>query len=286
MQKIPVRRLTDSPNRPSSPGMFKIREVASLLKGTDLIQPLHRHDFYFILALRKGKGLHEIDFSPYKITDNCVFILRPGQVHRLELRAGSTGYLVEFNAEFLHPINRDSADRLRKAGYKNFCKVAEQNFNKLDNCLKYMFHEFTGRSEGHLAIIKANIDIFLLELNREKAHPEPSTKIGSYTQERFEEFLDFLEQHIASRKEVAHYTQLMNLSSYQLNEICKTAVGKTPSRLINERIILEAKRHLLATSNQVKEIADQLGYEDVSYFIRFFRKHTGHSPEVFRTSLM
>ena len=74
----------------------------------------------------------------------------------------------------------------------------------------------------------------------------------------------------------------MNLSSYQLNEITKSTIGKTASALLTERIILEAKRYLLATPNQVKDIADMLGYEDVSYFIRFFKKHTGYSPEAFR----
>jgi YesN/AraC family two-component response regulator len=62
----------------------------------------------------------------------------------------------------------------------------------------------------------------------------------------------------------------------------KTSVGKTVSDLINDQIILEAKRHLIATPAQVKEIADQLGYEDPSYFIRFFKKHTGYSPDTFR----
>jgi len=74
----------------------------------------------------------------------------------------------------------------------------------------------------------------------------------------------------------------MNLSPYQLNEITKSSIGKTASELINEHIILEAKRYLLATPNQIKDIADHLGYEDTSYFIRFFKKHTGHSPEAFR----
>ena len=101
-------------------------------------------------------------------------------------------------------------------------------------------------------------------------------------QESFEEFTELLETNITSCKQVSQYTDLMSLSSYQLNEITKTAVGKTASVLIDEYIILEAKRYLLATSNQVKDIADQLGYEDVSYFIRFFKKHTGASPDVFR----
>ena len=57
---------------------------------------------------------------------------------------------------------------------------------------------------------------------------------------------------------------MLNLSTYQLNAITKTTLGKTCSDLINEYIILEAKRYLLATSNKVNQIAYHLGYEDVS----------------------
>jgi AraC-like DNA-binding protein len=83
-------------------------------------------------------------------------------------------------------------------------------------------------------------------------------------------------------KNVSHYADLLSLSPYQLNAITKASVGKTASDLITEQIILEAKRYLLATPNQIKDVADHLGYEDVSYFIRFFKKHTGHSPDAFR----
>jgi len=83
-------------------------------------------------------------------------------------------------------------------------------------------------------------------------------------------------------KSASEYAKLLSLSSYQLNAITKGSVGKTVSDLINEQILLEAKRYLLATPNPVKDVADLLGYEDVSYFIRFFKKHTGHSPEAFR----
>lgn len=74
----------------------------------------------------------------------------------------------------------------------------------------------------------------------------------------------------------------MNLSVYQLNAITKATLGKTSSSIINDYVVLEAKRHLLATSLQVNQVAYQLGYEDVSYFIRFFKKHMGCSPQAFR----
>ena len=77
---------------------------------------------------------------------------------------------------------------------------------------------------------------------------------------------------------------MLNLSTYQLSAITKGVLGKTPSEVINDYIILEAKRYLLGTSDQVNQIAWHLGYEDTSYFIRFFKKHTGFSPDAFRTN--
>ena len=281
MNKIPIRQI--KPGREIFFERFNIRSVQDLLSGEDLFQDLHRHDFFFILALQKGMGSHDIDFIHYEVPDNSVFFLRPGQVHQLELKAGCIGYLMEFNTEFYQPKDKLSAQRLRKASSKNFCKPEPGRFEKLYNLLGYIFREYIEKEEGYQHIIKANLDVFFIEFVRQSADPKSnSTTANAYAQERLEEFLELLETHIISHKQVSQYTELMNLSHYQLNEITKATIGKTASELINEHIILEAKRYLLATSNQIKDIADHLGYEDVSYFIRFFRKQTGYSPESFR----
>ncbi|MDB5276620.1 MAG: helix-turn-helix protein [Ferruginibacter sp.] len=217
--------------------------------------------------------------------DNSVFFIRPGQVHQLGLKACCTGYLVEFNAEFYHPKDKLSIQRLRKASNKNYCELEISRFNKLQNILSSMLDEYTCKDEGYRDVIKSSLDIFFIEFGRQSSNPRGiQTAANSYTHERFEEYLELLENHIATHKQVAQYTDLMNLSSYQLNEIVKSSIGKTASDMINEHIILEAKRYLLATPNQVKDIADQLGFEDTSYFIRFFKKHIDHSPEAFRQS--
>ena len=283
MKKIPIRQLTPFQHELPSAEQFKIRRVEDIMGKNDLVHDLHRHDFFFILALKKGAGKHEIDFTGYKVHDNTIFFLRPGQVHQLILKAGCTGFLVEFNTEFYHPKDKLSNQRLRKASSKNFCALEISRFNKLQAILSSMFQEFTAREEGYKDIIKSSLDIFFIEFIRQSPNPNAGASVTNpYSQERFEEFMELLDRHIATHKQVAQYTDLMNLSPYQLNEITKLSVGKTASELINEHIILEAKRYLLATPNQVKEIADQLGYEDTSYFIRFFKKHTGHSPEAFR----
>ncbi len=283
MKKIPIRQLISPQQELPTIERFKIRRVEDILGDSDLMHDLHRHDFFFILALKKGTGRHEIDFVEYRILDNSLFIIRPGQVHQLELKAGCTGYLVEFNTEFYHPKDKLSTQRLRKASSKNYCELEINRFNRLQATLASMFQEFTAREEGYKDIIKSSLDIFFIEFIRQSENPKAdAATTNSYSQERFEEFMEFLDRHIATHKQVSQYTDMMSLSPYQLNEITKSSVGKTASELINEHIILESKRYLLATPNQVKEIADQLGYEDTSYFIRFFKKHTGHSPEAFR----
>ncbi|ULQ50935.1 AraC family transcriptional regulator [Flavihumibacter fluvii] len=285
MKKIPIRQLISPRQEIPSTERFKIRKVQDLLDREDLFHELHRHDFFFIIALQKGAGIHEIDFTPYKVIDNAIFFMRPGQVHQLQLKADSTGYIIEFNTEFYHPKDRVSTQRLRKASNKNYCELETNRFEKLYGILTNIFQEYTDREEGFQDVIKANLDIFFIEYVRQSPNPNgPSTTVNPYTQERLEEFLALLESHITTQKQVSQYTDLMNLSPYQLNEITKATMGKTASELINEHIILEAKRNLLATPNQIKDIADILGYEDVSYFIRFFRKQTGYSPEAFRNN--
>lgn len=283
MKKIPVRHI--SAPQPAMPDTdrFSIRNLQEVLGGKDLLHDHHKHDYYFVLVIQKGSGTHEIDFVPNAVQDHTVFILRPGQVHRLSLKAGSTGFLLEFGMGFYHPGNRVSAQQWEKATAKNRCVVTAERFGHLYDVLATIHSEYTHRQQGYREAIKACLELFFIAYNRQSLQPGRTARAEShYARERFEEFCRLLEKNIAAMKTVSGYAGLMNLSVYQLNAITKAAVGKTVSELINEQLILEAKRYLLATPNQVKDIAGLLGYEDFSYFIRFFKKQTGQSPEQFR----
>lgn len=283
MKDIPIRKINTLQNEPIFSGRFKIRAIADILDGKDLMHDLHRHDFFFILALQNGAGNHEIDFTDHEIQNNSIYILRPGQVHQLKLKAGSTGFIAEFDTAFYHPKDKLANQRLIKAGNKNFCAFETEKFKKIHDVLANIFTEFTLKQEGYIEVIKADLDIFFIEFIRQSRNPNGNEKSNStYTQERFEEFMELTSTHITTHKQVSHYADLLNLSTYQLNAITKTTVGKAASELINDQVLLEAKRYLLATPNQVKDIAAHLGYEDISYFIRFFKKHTTYSPEAFR----
>jgi len=270
---------------------IKLWRVEHRFSGKDMVQPLHRHSFYYILALKEAAGEHSIDFTPYKITDNTIFLVRPGQVHGLTFEKPSTGYLLQFAEDFYPAIRRSPGQLFRVFGQRNICALDADRSKKLFSILALMLDEYDGRQERYLEVIRAGLEIFFIELSRQCSLPPAPTPcvgtpsspcVGGNTQERLEALLALIEHHISTHKEVAWYAGKLRLTSYQLNAATKTALGKTCSEVIDAHIVLEAKRHLLATSNQVKQIAGDLGYDDVSYFIRFFRKHTGYSPESFR----
>lgn len=283
MKNIPVRSINTNQTILVPTGKFSIRSIADVLKGDDLMHHMHRHDFYFILAIKKGSGVHEIDFERFDIEDYSIFFLRPGQVHQLELKAGCSGFLVEFDTTFYHPQDNVSVQRLKKATNKNICRFEAARFEKLLSTLGNIHEEFSKKEEGYIEAIKANLELFFIEYIRQSKNVKKVNEaVNDYTQERFEELKGLLDANITEVKNVSEYAEMLAMSVYQLNSITKTVVGKTASELIDEHIVLEAKRYLLGTANQVKDIAFHLGYEDVSYFIRYFKKRTGITPEVFR----
>jgi AraC family transcriptional regulator, transcriptional activator of pobA len=281
MKKIPVRAIGSPVSASKAMAGFRLRDLHEITQGKERVEDFHRHDFYYILMLKKGTGNHEVDFVSYPLADHVVFFITPGQVHRLALGAGSTGYLLQFQSSFVQ--RNSSRALLGRVGHTVCYPLDATGFEKLLVPLQVMLRECTDKQEGYAEVLQASFDIFLVELARQRDASGGQAAVDQ-SHERLATFQDLLRQHIGSIKQVAAYADKLNLSSYQLNALTRTLLDKTASEVIQDYIVLEAKRCLLGTTRQVKEIAFRLGYDDVSYFIRFFKKQTGHTPESFRQS--
>ncbi len=74
------------------------------------------------------------------------------------------------------------------------------------------------------------------------------------------------------------------MSVPRLRSACHSVSGESPIRIINTRILLEAKRCLTHTNLSVSEIACRLGFQDASYFSRFFKSRCGQTPTLYKAS--
>ena len=125
------------------------------------------------------------------------------------------------------------------------------------------------------------MNIFLFELERLYS-PIGIVKNRNIKQDKIQLFEKLIEQHFVSKKLPSFYAAMLNVSPNYLNKLCKEETGQTAGDLIRKQITIEAQRFLHFTNYSINEIADKLGFENVSYFVTFFKKQTQKTPEQFR----
>ena len=99
-------------------------------------------------------------------------------------------------------------------------------------------------------------------------------------------FKNLVNNLFITSKQVSDYAGKLFVSSHTLNKIVKDLTGKTAKEIINEKVILESKRMLLYTSNDIAQIAFNIGFDEPTHFIRFFKTHTLQTPKEYRNHKM
>ena len=251
---IPVREIkpTDE-NIQTLSNTFSIRELHPLTAKGDIIQALHRHNFYYILIVKTGTGTHHIDFIKHVIDDYTIFFMAPGQVHELHLHKESTGYIIEFTADLFADMPTKIPQLLGRMSNTNYYSFSKELFSSLYAIIETIFEEQHLKKDQYIEVIKCNLYLLFIHLQRtsnlKENHNAPTNNLY---RERYEEFISLITANLCNNRQVSFYASLLNLTAYQLNAITKTSIGKSASEVINDYFILEAKRYLLATTLQVK----------------------------------
>lgn len=263
-------------------GNISVKNLAMSLFENDLIENYHRHDFYFLLIVEKGSGEHQIDFVTYDVGDCCVFFLEPGQVHKLFLKQKTKGYIISIDKKFYSQIDSSVITTFHSLLSINYFSFTEQEFVVVKNIVSQILETFEQKDAFYFDTLRLLFGLFFITLSKQNLNVSIINNSLSNHQNILKRFEMMVNANYREHREIKYYLANLKLTSYQLNVATKNLLGKNPSEIIVERIILEAKRLLMATPNQVKEIAYDLGFDDSSYFIRFFKKHTGTTPDEFR----
>lgn len=263
-------------------GNISVKNLAMSLFENDLIENYHRHDFYFLLIVEKGSGEHQIDFVTYDVRDCSVFYLEPGQVHKLLLKKKTKGYIISIDKKFYSQIDSIVLTAFHSLSSINYFSFTEQEFAVVKNIVSQILETFEQKDAFYFNALRLLFGLFFITLSKQNLNVSITNNSLSNHQNILKSFEMMVNTNYREHREIKYYLDNLKLTSYQLNAATKNLLGKSPSEIIIERIILEAKRLLMATPNQVKEISYDLGFEDSSYFIRFFKKHTGTTPDEFR----
>lgn len=248
----------------------------------------HRHDFYEVLFLTRGSGIHIIDSNEYRIEPPCIFFLSPGQTHKLDLSHDIQGYIFLFTAEF-YLLNHSNKNRLLEFPF--FYSLEQTNpplyLNKVENSsfLEQLFlkgcNELIERQNCDEEVIRAILDLILLTSNK-------LYQRGSALQNKsrghilVKNFLILIDDNYQNNYRVQEYADMLAITPHHLTQIVKQLTGKTSTELLHNKIIIEIKKLLVHTNMSMAEIVDHLNFTDQSYFTKYFKKHTGFTPLEYR----
>ena len=278
---VPVYKLQSFPRHEPNT-LFYMARLETLVQEFKGIDKPHAHTFYLLMWIDRGSGTHTIDFRTYTIAARQLYFLTPGQVHSWQLSADTQGFNLFFDANFFR--SRFSG-RLHQYPFfhshqhQPLLEVTEQH-KRFDTLFRYAYDEYEQAQPNRAEVFLSFVHLILETANRLYSQQLDGAEPQLY--DRIRQYEELLEQQFLSVREVRAYADQMNLTPNYLNHICKKVLGKTASQLWHERVLIEAQRLLMHTTQSVKEIGFQLGFDDPSYFVRFFKKNTQQTPAEFR----
>ncbi|MNU94705.1 HTH-type transcriptional activator Btr [compost metagenome] len=264
--------------------LFQIERKHSSEFAPDYQVPLYS------IFLFEGNGTFSVDLTSYHFSGKTILFLSPHQHFKWieppksEVRSvlfHGDFYCIEyhkkevacngllFNAIYLIPHIDVSAET-----YQEICSIIGK--------IEPLHHS---KNEDNEAIIRTYLQLILALSSKEKKELLEEVSLKAPAHDEIVDFQNQLEIHFLQTRELAFYASAAGLTVSAFSRKIKKHFGKTPSKLIQERIILESKKLLHLTNKPIKEIASILKFEDEFYFSRYFKKAVGVSPKNYRETV-
>lgn len=278
MKSIPVDQLQHK----TSAGV-QIKVFLSEDKQQNNAQVAHRDDHYIFFLLTKGSGTLKVDLQNITVAAGQLYYILPSQIHYRIKANQAEGWFLAIDTTLIAADFKAVFEQGQNLQVP--CDLTDYELKQYASLLGLLRNEFIERTDDkyYLPVIHTLVQSFLAMAASTYDGLEPVANKHTRSAELARQFKDLLAEHSHTIKNPSSYASKLNVSSGYLNEAIKSVTGSTVTYWIQQEIFSEAKRLLYHTDATVKQIAQELGYMDYSYFSRSFRKASGLSPLQFRT---
>lgn len=247
----------------------------------------------YVILMNFGDSIHlQVDFEQHEIKKNQLCFINPGSyIASFEFK-DNEHFIVEFNSAFycldLHD-KEISCNGLLFGALPSFPLITASDEEAkeqlgLINTVQKEFEQPDSTQGDMLRLLLKRLIIICVRMARGQLYAS-STPVLEDT-DVIRKFQALVEKHFRDKHKVADYAELMFKSPKTLSNTFKKLSGVNPLQIIQERIVLEAKRLLFYTDKTIKEITFELGFEEPAHFSRLFKKLTGDSPSQFQAELI
>jgi AraC-like DNA-binding protein len=265
-------------------GEVEASTVGEMLERAGIAEFLHvqRPEFHFLLAPTRGRATHMLDFVDHDLAPGSVLWVRPGQVQRWGDVASYDGQVLIFPAALLDPVTTRLTEAESPAGPRVWSpdEVATAQAPALIEQIARLANDEAVPRELRGPTLTHLLSALLLGLVAQ-ARTRPEAAPSS---EAWLAFRDLLDAEHTRHHDVAWYAARLGWSPRTLARATAAATGATPKQLIDERVLLEARRLLAHTDLAVARVGEAVGFDDASNFSAWFRLRAGLTPAAFRAS--
>ena len=289
---LPLFHLYGDPPDDQAFDFIHIETIASRSSIHDWTIRAHRHrNLFQILLIERGGG--EMTFEAATITFDapCAILVPATIAHGFRFRPALTdGWVMTFTedvAEAMGDRRGEALARLKGLAAEPVVPLGEIECGRLAN-LAVQLHEerFLARAGFRIAMrgLLALIAVEVARLAAGRARGSTEAIALEPTGATVNALRKLVEEHFHKERQLAFYADKLAMTVDRLNDHVRRATGVTAGHLIRQRVLTEAKRQLVFTSQPIHEIAYDLAFSDPSHFARFFRKQTGTTPHEFRAA--
>ncbi|WP_224994808.1 helix-turn-helix domain-containing protein [Cesiribacter sp. SM1] len=246
--------------------------------GNQHTAPRKMGDFE-IVWFSSGAGRKYIDLKEYPIGNNTLFCVAPGQIRQLIASPNSRGFVVSFKESFLTEGDDGFGNIENNSLFEQFihCPIIQPENDmcvEIEDLLKKITKEYNNYDMLRSEMLRRYLKILLIHIKRISS-PTEAGSIQNRQISLVQKFTSLLEKHYREKKMVADYAELLCVSPNYLNELVKKTYGHSAGHYIRQRIVLEAKKQAKYSGANMKEIAYDLGFEDLGHFSKFFKNISG-----------
>jgi len=255
-------------------------------KQHEHLHSAHRHSFFHLVFFTEGSGTQQIDFKEFAVKPGLIYFMIPGQVHSWNFETEPDGYIINFSADYLSSflLKPDYLENFSFFNGQPDSQVIELQTDVQDTIVS-IFEDMLKEGSIEKTVNDDLVKTLLIRLFIEVARTDDALQKAnhnSYNHTLLKNFRNLIEKNYAQLRLPKQYAALLYITPNHLNALCNDFLGIPAGALIRDRVILEAKRLLINLDLRVSEIADKLNFDDQSYFIKFFKKYEGITPEKFR----
>ncbi len=264
---------------------FWIGRLEKLSERYSFMERPHRLTCYTLLFIENAEGMVHIDQSEIELDAPRVICIKPDSVFTIELSRSGRGTIICFTESFFslrYNSNVLYQFEWLKQSAEYHIRLSDEQIDKWKTMMGFINDEMCHYQESSEKVIRSFLNILLFEFDRNFKKTENASKV-SIGEEKVIQFEKLIEENFLCEKTPSWYAIQLHITANYLNKLSQTYRGMASGELIRKRVTIEAQRLLYYTSLSVAEVAYELGFESASYFITFFKKNTGLTPESFRS---